>query len=90
MSRRPFYWVDAFTADPLRRNPCAVVLDSEGIDPETMKRIAPEMNLSETALVFSSEVADFGAPTSPRPRRFPWEGSTPSDGRTWMSRGIGR
>lgn len=57
----PFYWIDAFTARPLEGNPCAVLLDADGIDAARMQRIAREMNLSETAFVTRSAVADFGA-----------------------------
>jgi trans-2,3-dihydro-3-hydroxyanthranilate isomerase len=58
---RPFYWIDAFTAEPLAGNPCAVLLDTEGLDTDRMQRIAREMNLSETAFVTHSTVADFAA-----------------------------
>ncbi len=53
--------VDAFTSEPLQGNPCAVVLDADDLDPSTMQAIALEMNLSETAFVMRSVVADFRA-----------------------------
>ena len=53
--------VDAFTDHPLGGNPCAIVFDCEDLDSETMQAIALEMNLSETAFVMASEVADFKA-----------------------------
>lgn len=53
--------VDAFTTRPLAGNPCAVVLEADGLTESAMLKIAREMNLSETAFVFSSEVADFRA-----------------------------
>ncbi len=53
--------VDAFTRQPLQGNPCAVVLDADDLDPSTMQAIALEMNLSETAFVMRSVVADFRA-----------------------------
>ena len=56
----PFMQVDAFTDRPLGGNPCAVVFDSDDLDDETMLAIAREMNLSETAFVRRSTVADFG------------------------------
>ncbi len=59
--RLPLYQVDAFTATPLEGNPCAVVLDAEGLTPERMQAIAREMNLSETAFVLPSTVADVRA-----------------------------
>jgi trans-2,3-dihydro-3-hydroxyanthranilate isomerase len=52
--------VDAFADQPLAGNPCAVVLDADGLDAQVMLGVAREMNLSETAFVTRSEVADFG------------------------------
>lgn len=57
----PFMWVDAFTNSALGGNPCAVLFDTDDMDEQTKQRIAFEMNLSETAFVRHSEVADFGA-----------------------------
>ncbi len=48
----PFYQVDVFTSSPLGGNPLAVFPDAEGLDNETMQKIAREMNLSETTFVF--------------------------------------
>ncbi len=42
--------VDAFTSTPLKGNPAAVV-DGEGIDAETMQRIALNQHLSETVFL---------------------------------------
>ncbi|MGH7450770.1 MAG: PhzF family phenazine biosynthesis protein [bacterium] len=53
--------VDAFTDRPLAGNPCAIVFDADTLSDETMLAIAREMNLSETAFVVRSKVADFGA-----------------------------
>lgn len=53
--------VDAFTTRPLAGNPCAVVLDADDLDAATMLAVAREMNLSETAFVTASDVADVGA-----------------------------
>lgn len=53
-------WVDAFTTTPLAGNACAVVTDARGLDDAAMQAIARELNLSETAFVFPSELADFG------------------------------
>ena len=52
--------VDAFTTSPLGGNPCAVLFDTDELDATTMLAIAKEMNLSETAFVRRSEIADFG------------------------------
>jgi trans-2,3-dihydro-3-hydroxyanthranilate isomerase len=57
----PFAQVDAFTDRPLGGNPCAVVFDADDLDDATMQAIAREMNLSETAFVLRSRVADVGA-----------------------------
>ena len=61
MAELPLLQVDAFTDRPLGGNPCAVVLDAEGLDAATMQAVAREMNLSETAFVLPSDRADFGA-----------------------------
>ena len=60
MKPYPFYQVDAFTERPLGGNPCAVVLDADGLSDERMLDVAKEMNLSETVFVTKSEAADFG------------------------------
>jgi trans-2,3-dihydro-3-hydroxyanthranilate isomerase len=52
--------VDAFTDRPLGGNPCAVIFDADDLDEATMLAIAREMNLSETAFLRRSTVADFG------------------------------
>jgi trans-2,3-dihydro-3-hydroxyanthranilate isomerase len=57
----PFVQVDAFTDRPLGGNPCAVVFDADELDDATMLAIAREMNLSETAFVLRSQIADVGA-----------------------------
>jgi len=53
MSNRtlPLYHVDAFTGEPFRGNPAAVCLLETPLPGETMRAIAAEMNLSETAFV---------------------------------------
>jgi trans-2,3-dihydro-3-hydroxyanthranilate isomerase len=61
MSTYPFMQVDAFTVRPLAGNPCAIVFDADTLAAGQMLAIAKEMNLSETAFVCRSEVADFGA-----------------------------
>ena len=61
MSRFPLYQVDAFTVQPLHGNPCAVVFDADSLSDAQMQAIAREMNLSETAFVLRSTVADFRA-----------------------------
>mgnify|MGYP006284547841 FL=1 len=56
-----FFQVDAFTEHPYEGNPCAVFPEAEGLSDTQMLRIAREMNLSETAFLFSSEKADVKA-----------------------------
>lgn len=61
MKKLPIIQVDAFTTMPYGGNPCAVVMEADGLSEKNMQDIALEMNLSETAFVMSSEVADFRA-----------------------------
>ncbi len=61
MSIYPFMQVDAFTDRPLGGNPCAVLFETDGFTDEMMLAIAREMNLSETAFVYQSMIADYGA-----------------------------
>ncbi len=56
-----FMQIDAFTTTQLSGNPCAVIFDADDLDDATRLAIAREMNLSETAFVVRSDVADFGA-----------------------------
>lgn len=51
--------VDAFTTIPFGGNPAGVVTDASGVTDDVKQKIAREMNLSETAFVSPSEVADF-------------------------------
>lgn len=60
MRKYPFMQVDAFTTEALGGNPCAVFFDTEDLDDQTMLGITREMNLSESAFVRSSNIADFG------------------------------
>lgn len=58
MSReRAFSQVDVFTSEPLRGNPVAVVLDSQGLSTDTMHAFTYWTNLSESTFV--------GPPTHP-------------------------
>lgn len=60
MPKFPFMQVDAFTDTPLGGNPCAIVFEADSLDDAARLAIAREMNLSETAFVIRSTVADFG------------------------------
>jgi PhzF family phenazine biosynthesis protein len=51
--------IDAFTTVPFGGNPAGVVTDANNLDDELKQKIACEMNLSETAFVSHSGVADF-------------------------------
>ena len=52
---RRYFLLDVFTDEPLKGNPLAVVLDSEGLETEQMQEIASEFNLSETVFVLAPE-----------------------------------
>lgn len=57
MEQRRFAQVDVFGTAPYAGNPVAVLLDAEGLDEDSMQRIARWTNLSETTFVLP--------PTSP-------------------------
>jgi trans-2,3-dihydro-3-hydroxyanthranilate isomerase len=61
MPAYPFMQVDAFTTQRLAGNACAIVFEADDLSAETMQAIAREMNLSETAFVLRSTVADVRA-----------------------------
>ena len=61
MTTYPFMQVDAFTTSALGGNPCAIVFAADDLDTATMQAIAQEMNLSETAFVLKSAIADVRA-----------------------------
>lgn len=51
--------VDAFTSEKFGGNPVGVVLDADELDESTMRKIARELNLSETAFILKSEKGSF-------------------------------
>jgi trans-2,3-dihydro-3-hydroxyanthranilate isomerase len=53
--------VDVFTERPLEGNALAVFLDASGLDDATMRKIARELNLSETTFVYPATRADCAA-----------------------------
>ena len=59
--KHPFMQVDAFTDRALGGNPCAIIFNADDLDDATRLAIARENNLSETAFVVRSDIADFGA-----------------------------
>jgi PhzF family phenazine biosynthesis protein len=54
-----FKQVDVFTDKPFLGNPVAVVIGAEGLDTESMQRIAGWTNLSETTFLLKSSKADY-------------------------------
>ena len=52
------YQVDSFTRERFHGNPAGVVPNADGLTDEQMQRIAREMNNSETAFIFQSEVPE--------------------------------
>lgn len=58
MKQYRIIYLDAFTSVPFCGNPCAVLPDAQGLTDRQMEKIAGETNLSETAFVFRSDVAD--------------------------------
>jgi trans-2,3-dihydro-3-hydroxyanthranilate isomerase len=57
MTSVPFHLVDVFADEPLAGNPLAVVPDADGLDEALLRRIARELNQSETTFLL--------APTAP-------------------------
>ncbi|MGH1363133.1 MAG: PhzF family phenazine biosynthesis protein [Calditrichia bacterium] len=53
--------IDAFSDQAYGGNPCAVIFDADDLTSEQMQAIALEMNLSETAFLMKSKIADFRA-----------------------------
>jgi trans-2,3-dihydro-3-hydroxyanthranilate isomerase len=53
---RPWYWLDVFTDTALSGNGLAVVLEADGLEPETMLGFAREVGLSETTFVQTATV----------------------------------
>lgn len=59
MRRYRIVYVDAFTTEPFKGNPCAVLPFALDLSAEEMQTIARETNLSETSFVLPSSKADF-------------------------------
>lgn len=53
------YHTDAFTNELFGGNPTVTVLEADTLSDKTMKKIAREMNMSETGFVLKSSLADF-------------------------------
>ncbi|WP_123915064.1 PhzF family phenazine biosynthesis protein [Georgenia muralis] len=76
MRTRRFAQVDVFSAEPVRGNPVAVVVDGDGLDQEEMQRFASWTNLSETTFLLppADPAADY------RVRIFTVDGELPFAG----------
>jgi trans-2,3-dihydro-3-hydroxyanthranilate isomerase len=59
LRRYRIVYVDAFTTEPFKGNPCAILPACQDLSPEEMQMIARETNLSETSFVLPSQEADF-------------------------------
>lgn len=59
MRKYRLFQVDAFTREKYAGNPAGVVLDAEGLGEEDMRRVARELNNSETAFVFPSRSPEY-------------------------------
>ena len=57
--RAKFHTLDVFTDRVFGGNPLAVFTDAGAIPPDTMQRIARELNLSETVFVTGAEGTSF-------------------------------
>ncbi|GIG28271.1 PhzF family phenazine biosynthesis protein [Cellulomonas marina] len=80
MTTRRFAQVDVFSAEPLRGNPVAVVLDADGLDDAAMARFARWTNLSETTFVLPPTAAGAAAGADYRLRIFTPGGELPFAG----------
>ncbi len=74
MNQLPFVQVDVFTSRPFRGNPLAVILNADGLTQEEMQRIAHWTNLSETAFIGSSTIADYRLRIFTPERELPFAG----------------
>ena len=74
--QRRFKQVDVFTAEPQRGNPLAVVLDSAGLDTETMQRFTDWTNLSEATFLAAPahDTADYAVRIFCPGRELPFAG----------------
>lgn len=87
---RPFAQVDVFSAEPLRGNPVAVVLDGEDLTEEEMQRFAHWTNLSETTFLLppTSPAADYRLRIFTPGRELPFAGHpTLGSARAWLDTG---
>ncbi|HLG95606.1 MAG TPA: PhzF family phenazine biosynthesis protein [Bryobacteraceae bacterium] len=91
-TRRPYRYrvVDVFTEEPLFGNQLGVFLDSNGLDDDTMQKIAKELNVAETVFIMPASRPDCAARVrifTPA-REMPFAGH-PTVGATYVLREIG-
>lgn len=87
---RPFAQVDVFSRLPYRGNPVAVIIDAEGLDDDTMQRIARWTNLSETTFVLPPTIdeADYRLRIFTPTGELPFAGHpTLGSARAWLDHG---
>lgn len=88
--QRRFKQVDVFTAEPLKGNPLAVVLDSAGLDTATMQRFTDWTNLSEATFLSAPTrpEADYAVRIFCPGRELPFAGHpTLGSCHTWLAAG---
>lgn len=60
MSRRyRLYQIDSFTKEIFSGNPAGVITNADSLTPAEMQRIARELNNSETAFIFPSDIPEY-------------------------------
>jgi PhzF family phenazine biosynthesis protein len=87
---RPFQLVDVFGRGDFTGNPLAVVLDADGLDGETMQRIARWLNLSETTFLLrpTTPEADYRVRIFTLDRELPFAGHpTLGSCHAWLAAG---
>lgn len=91
MKEYRFMQVDVFTDRPFGGNPLAVFYDAEGLDSEEMRKLAQEMNLSETSFVLPPQArgADFKVRIFTPAGEIPFAGH-PVVGTHWVLAHLGR
>lgn len=89
MATYRFYQLDVFTRTPLTGNALAVFPDADGLDAETMQRLAREMNLSETTFVLPSASATHRVRFFTPAAEIPLAGH-PTIGTWWLLAELGR
>jgi PhzF family phenazine biosynthesis protein len=87
---KPFQLVDVFGQGAFTGNPLAVVLDADGLDGDTMQRIARWLNLSETTFLLppTTPDADYRVRISTLDRELPFAGHpTLGSCHAWLTAG---